>query len=223
MGRTVAIALLLSLLPPAVPAAAHPGHGADSVTVQGDSFRYSPGTVTVGVGDTVIWFWEGTLFRNHSVTSDPGQPEQFDSDAGAAPSTIAHPFGDAFSHSFTEQGTFAYHCKVHPTMRGVVEVVRVVDPVPGAPRISGVRIDSGRRPVAALRVSERADLVGRIAARHDGRWRETESFYERVRAGRNRVRIPVRGLAKGRYRLSLVAYDAADRRSNVARARFTLG
>jgi plastocyanin len=203
--------------------AAHPGHGADAVTIEGDAFRFAPELTTVGVGDTVIWFWEGSLFRNHSVTADPGQAEQFDSDPGATPTNAGHPWGSSFSHSFTRKGRFAYHCKVHPSMRGVVEVVDVPDRIAGAPKIRALRIDSGRRrPLALFRLSERAELVGRIAKRRGGRWREAESFFERARRGKNRFAVPVRGLGPGRYRLSLIAYDAANRRSNVARTAFRL-
>jgi plastocyanin len=224
MRRVAWIAALSLSLAAASPAAAHPGHGADAVTIEGDAFRYTPELTTVGVGDTVIWFWEGSLFRNHSVTADPGQAEQFDSDPGGMPTNASHEWGSAFSHSFRHKGRFTYHCKVHPGMRGVVEVVGVPDTAAGAPRISGLRVESGgRRPVARFRVSERSEIVGRIAKRRGSRWRQADSFYERVRKGRNRIGVPGKGLGPGRYRLSLVAYDAADRRSNVARAGFRLG
>jgi plastocyanin len=215
-------ALALALIPVA-DAAAHPGHGAEAVTIQGDAFRFSPEVTTVGVGDTVIWFWEGSLFRNHSVTSDPGQAERFDSDPQGPPTTVTHPFGSSFSHAFSHRGRFTYYCKVHPSMRGVVEVQAVPDAVPGAPRLRGLRLTGGRdRPVARFRLSERAEVVGRIAKRKGSRWRQVKSFYERLRGGKRRVPLPVKGLAHGRYRLTLVAYDGADRRSNVARAKFAL-
>jgi plastocyanin len=30
--------------------------------------------------------------------------------------------GGQFSHVFRRAGTFAYHCSIHPTMRGTVKV-----------------------------------------------------------------------------------------------------
>src|SRR5688572_12196058 len=82
-GLAGATALVLVLLPAA--SGAHPGHGLEPVVVDGDSFAYEPATVTVGVGDSLVWTWDGNLFNNHSVTADPGQAEQFDSDPGRLP------------------------------------------------------------------------------------------------------------------------------------------
>lgn len=208
---------------PVAGAPAHPGHGAEPILVDGDAFQFTPNSTTIGVGDTLIWFWEGTLFRNHSVTADPGQAEQFDSDPGRLPTNASHPDGSSFSHAFTHRGVFTYHCKVHPSMRGSVEVVAIPDSVRGAPRLRALDVDArGKRVRATFRLSERADVVGRIAERTGGRWRTIESFSQRARAGRNKLRVPTDGLGRGTYRLTLVAYDSADRRSNEAQARFEL-
>jgi plastocyanin len=206
----------------AAPAGAHPGHGADSVKVDGDAFRYTPSTITVGLGDAVVWFWEGDLFRNHSVTATSGQAEQFDSDPGGPPSNASHPVGSSFSHVFSREGQFTYYCKNHPSMQGVVEVVRISAPA-GRPRLSGLRVANGTRGTTArFRLSARADVVGRISKRKNNRWVRAKTFYRRARTGKNRVKLPVRGLQGGRYQLSLVAYDAFDRQSNRVKERFSL-
>jgi hypothetical protein len=155
------------------------------------------------------------------VTTDPGQAEQFDSDPGGLPTNGSHPEGSSFSHAFNHEGVFTYYCKVHPSMRGSVEVVEVPDAVPGPPRLRGLDVTSrGRRVRAKFRLSERADVVGRIAARDGGRWRTVDSFAQRAKPGRNEIRVPTDDLRRGSYRLTLVAYDSADRRSNEAQSRF---
>ena len=221
--RLASAAALAFALLPAAQAAAHPGHGGESIMIDGDAFAYTPPSVRIGVGDTLIWFWDGAIFRNHSVTSDPGQAEQFDSDPSGLPTNASHPDGSTFSHAFTHKGVFTYYCKVHPNMRGSVEVVAVPDAVAGAPRLRGLDVAvKGLRVRATFRLSERADVVGRIAAREGGRWGTVKSFAQRAKSGRNELRVPTDGLKSRAYRLTLVAYDSADRRSNEAQARFSL-
>ncbi len=223
MRRLATSAALAFALLPAAGAAAHPGHGAEAVYVDGDAFRFTPPTTTVGVDDTVIWFWDGALFRNHSVTAEPGQAEQFDSDPTGLPTNSSHPDGSTFSHAFTHKGTFTYYCKVHPSMRGSVEVVEVPDAVPGPPRLRGLKVKAkGKRVRATFRLSERADVVGRIAERKAGRWQSVDSFAQRAKPGRNEVRVPTDRVRRGAYRLTMIAYDGADRRSNEVKARFSL-
>ncbi len=223
LRRLASGAALAFALAPVAGAGAHPGHGGESIMIDGDAFQYTPATTTIGVGDTLIWFWDGSLFRNHSVTADPGQAEQFDSDPGGLPTNASHPDGSTFSHAFGHKGVFTYYCKVHPTMRGSVEVVEVPDAVPGPPRLKAFEVEAkGKRVRATFRLSEKADIVGRIAARDGGRWRTVDSFSERAKAGKNELRVPTDGLKRGAYRLTLVAYDSADRRSKELQARFSL-
>src|SRR3954469_14788589 len=82
-------------------------------------FAYSPQTIQIDPGDTVTWHFSGPDL-NHSVTSDDGQSESFDSDAGN-PSPLHAPT-DTFSHTFAAAGKFTYHCKVHSFMTGTVQI-----------------------------------------------------------------------------------------------------
>jgi plastocyanin len=224
MSRMARPAVLLALLAaamllPAAPAA-HPGHGATQVTVRDTVLggRYSPADVIVLAGDDVVWIWSGQV-RNHSVTAEPGQNESFDSDPGKAPEQIAQPPDRAFTHRFRREGTFRYFCKVHPDMRAEVEVLPesgISDTV--APRIRRARV-LPRRGRLRLRVSERADVLARLAR---GR-RTLRTFDFRVRKGRNSVRVPTRRLDAGRYRLRLNAFDDAGNESRRAVVRFRLG
>jgi hypothetical protein len=84
-------------------------------------YDYSPRSITVQPGTTVVWTNRGQA--DHSVSSDTGA---FDS-SGAACSGNAqvgclNP-GESFTHEFSAPGRFAYHCRVHASMHGVVIVV----------------------------------------------------------------------------------------------------
>lgn len=210
---------------PTTNAPAHPAHAVEPVTVEGDTNSYSPPSVQITIQQPVEWTWEGAA-RNHSVTSDPDQAERFNSDPGADPTNEDHPVGDTFRHYFTKPGTYGYHCKVHPEMRGEI----VVRPAPGsAPQIRRLRIRDGvacdegscREAVARYRLSKRSNVVGRIAERRRGRWRTTKSFYRVGRKGRNRAKLPTASLPAARYRLELTAYDVYAR-DGKARERFKL-
>ena len=65
-------------------AAHHPGHGPVRVDVGDGAFK--PADIRIGTGDTVLWVWSGPDL-DHTVTADPGQAEQFDSDPGGTPTT----------------------------------------------------------------------------------------------------------------------------------------
>ena len=82
-------------------------------------FKFTPSTITVNEGDTVFWHQKGRV--GHSVTADDGS---FDSSPGcdATPDNdnCLKP-GDTF-HVTLPTGTFAYHCKVHPSMTGTIVV-----------------------------------------------------------------------------------------------------
>ena len=185
-------ASVLLLFLPAV-ANAHPGHGPAIVQLVDFDNRFDPASVTVGVGDNVIWRWEGSL-RNHSVTADDGA---FDSDPGKTGAQIQHPANDQFTHRFTEEGTFGYHCKVHGQMFGQVTVVPVAGSDVDPPRLSGVRV-TRRNSRYRLRftLSEKGDVLARIRRKR----RTLRSFDVSASAGANLRRIPTSGLEPGRYR-----------------------
>ncbi|MEZ4857906.1 MAG: T9SS type A sorting domain-containing protein [Flavobacteriaceae bacterium] len=73
-------------------------------------------TITIEVGDTVTWIWDDTL--PHSVTSDGGATEAFDSG-------ILTGLGTTFSHTFTMPGTNPYGCDVHSPMTGIITVEQI--------------------------------------------------------------------------------------------------
>ena len=204
--KRLAVVVALAVFP-AAPAVAHPGHGAEAVTIEGDAQRFDPAEVTVGVNESVVWFWQGVVSRDHSVTADPGQAESFDSDPGAVPTNQTHPDGDSFSHVFREEGRFTYHCKVHPNMTGVVNVAGLGGS--GSLRLNALRAaDRGDTVHVRFFLSKRADLVIRLTEWRKARWRPVKTFNDRGRKGRNEVDLPARSLDPGRYRVQVTAYDA---------------
>lgn len=76
-----------------------------------NNFAFGPTTLTVKRGTTVTWInKDGDA---HTVTA-----------AGAKPLFGSNPLdtGDSFSFTFNAPGTYAYFCKIHPTMKGVIVV-----------------------------------------------------------------------------------------------------
>lgn len=89
---------------------------AATVKIVGASFStygFSPGSVTVKVGDTVEWVNNSTV--PHTSTSDSGSALSWDSGA-------IDTGGGTFSFTFTKAGTYTYHCSFHASMHGTIVV-----------------------------------------------------------------------------------------------------
>lgn len=101
---------------PAQPTATTAGSG-NSVTVKiigaTGNYSFSPASVTVKVGETVMWVNDTAV--PHTSTSDSGSALTWDSSAISSA-------GGTYSMTFTKAGTFAYHCAFHPFMHGKVIV-----------------------------------------------------------------------------------------------------
>jgi plastocyanin len=76
-------------------------------------FQFLPDTVNISVGDTVRWTWASS---NHSVTS--GNPCTADgqfcspNDMNCSAGTLSN-MGAVYQHTFTQAGTYSYHCALH--------------------------------------------------------------------------------------------------------------
>jgi len=85
------------------------GTPASGTAVAIDNFAFSPAALNVKMGQQVTWTnkQQGVA---HTVTADGGA---FD-----------HPMpsGATFSFTFAKAGTVAYHCTIHPFMKGTVVV-----------------------------------------------------------------------------------------------------
>jgi plastocyanin len=96
----------------AAPASAAGGGGggtASAVTIQ--NFAFNPATISVKVGTKVTWTNQDSA--GHTVTFDTGSDTS---------DTLAQ--GATYDHTFDAAGSFAYHCKIHPTMKGTVTVTQ---------------------------------------------------------------------------------------------------
>jgi len=82
-----------------------------AVSVKIENFAYIPREVDIAVGDTVTW--QNADDVPHTATSRD-DPQVFDS--GPLDTD------DTFSFTFSKPGKYAYYCKVHPHMTGVVVV-----------------------------------------------------------------------------------------------------
>ncbi|GEM_PF-4664628 len=111
---SVHLLVLLGLLWLIVGATATTTSAADmAITIQG--FAFSPATITVPVGTKVTWTNKDPA--THTVTSDTGL---FDSKNLTT--------GGTFSFTFSQAGSFAYHCNIHPRMTATIVVTAAAAP-----------------------------------------------------------------------------------------------
>lgn len=73
------------------------------------NYKFTPGTLTIHVGDTVTWTNEDSV--QHSATASNGSFN-----------TGLLSKGASASHTFTQAGTFPYVCEIHPFMHGTIVV-----------------------------------------------------------------------------------------------------
>jgi len=84
---------------------------ASDVDVRIEDFKFAPEKLSIRPGTKVTWVNKDD--EPHSATSTE-KPKRFDS--GVLDSE------KSFSFTFTESGSFAYFCKLHPHMTGVIVV-----------------------------------------------------------------------------------------------------
>jgi plastocyanin len=75
-----------------------------------NNMAFNPGSVTISTGDTVEW--TNQMGFDHTVTPDKSE---FPSSGHIEPQAT-------FSHTFSAAGSVAYHCEIHPRMKGTVIV-----------------------------------------------------------------------------------------------------
>ena len=71
--------------------------------------KYSPASLTINVGDTIVW--KNDDDRDHTVIADD---KSFKSDNISS--------GDDYTFAFKKAGTFKYGCKYHPREKGTITV-----------------------------------------------------------------------------------------------------
>jgi plastocyanin len=85
---------------------------AQMIETSPETYDFNPRLTRIFVGDRV--HWKNDTPQRHTVTSDAGSPVAFDSGEVIQ--------DGSYDRKFREPGTYAYHCKVHDNMKGVVEV-----------------------------------------------------------------------------------------------------
>lgn len=158
-----AIVAAIALIAPALASA-----GTSVVNIQFAAF--APGALDVLPGETVRW--ENVSERTHTVDADDGSFTSGDL-LGAA----------TFARTFDTVGSYAYHCTIHPSMTGQIDVRRVtLGPLPAAAVPLGEKVEfSGRTadPGEPVRI-ERVDgttsaAVATAVPASDGAWTTTVS------------------------------------------------
>jgi len=159
---------------------------ATNTRVSISNFAWSNPRVEIDLNEKVIWDWIGPDLA-HSVTGTSANALAWDSDPGTdAPS---HQLGDTFTLQFSQPGAYAFHCKLHSSVRGEV----VVSNVPGDP-------NSDPGPQAPLQLDVKKPTLGAVTLKsreihgHDGTTAtaqinergtlETEYFRLRPKGGR---------------------------------------
>jgi plastocyanin len=214
-------ASLLALIPTtllALGATAAPALAAD---VSVANFAFTPASVTINQGDSVTWTFAGPD-TNHSVTSDPGQADSFDSDPGRTPTAADHIPGSTFAHTFNTSGTFTYICKVHSFMTGKVVVNGPNGEPPAdttAPAITKASATGGRKCKKGARNCKAKPTTVRFRLSEDARVKLTVAKHPAAnltrsfKAGARNFRLSVKKLPPGKYTAKLTATDAAGNAS----------
>jgi plastocyanin len=144
-ARAPVIAGALGLLA-AVAGAAPAAAATQPVTIQFSAF--GPSQVDALPGDTISWTNAST--RVHTVVSDTGL-------FGSAQLAT----GGAFAWTSTQTGVYAYHCSIHPSMTGEIDVRGVtLGPVPTAALVAGTKVALDGRtadPTQPVRIERSTD------------------------------------------------------------------
>jgi amicyanin len=82
---------------------------AGAFTVKIDNFSFTPKSLTVKAGATVVWVNQDDIPHNVVSTEKKFSSPVLDTDQN-------------FTFTFREPGTYSYYCKIHPMMTGTVLV-----------------------------------------------------------------------------------------------------
>ena len=88
------------------------GGGGGAALVDMKNIEYVPKAITVKAGQKIDWTNGDSVA--HTVTSEDGAPEKFDSGTMEP--------GDKFSYTPKAAGTIPYFCVIHPNQKGTITV-----------------------------------------------------------------------------------------------------
>jgi plastocyanin len=185
--------LLAPLTAAAVLGVAAPSLAADVSVDVTPEYAFAPKTQTVGVGDTVTWtFSDG----GHSTTSQPGQPQKWNSKILEK--------GNTFKETFTKPGKYQYYCIPHRDfMKGTIivgkdtvkkTVGKVTAKVAGSKATLGMKLNEAAVVSVKLKGASKKTVTGK-----------------RLTAGKRSV--VVKKLKKGSYTATLTLSDDFDNKT----------
>ncbi len=116
----LAVAAAAVLAVPAKAAMEMPGAAGAGATVSIGFDAYQPAQVDVLAGERVQWMNDSA--RQHTVTAEDGAYDSGRLGAGAS-----------FAHVYEAPGAYRFYCRLHPSMRGEVDVQRILLDAPGGP------------------------------------------------------------------------------------------
>ncbi len=90
------------------------GNGNNNRQIEIRNFTFSPSTITVPLGTTVIW-----INRDSSQHTVVGDNLSFQSGILST--------DQSYRYTFNQTGTFTYHCSIHPSMTGTIVVTNSND------------------------------------------------------------------------------------------------
>jgi len=117
IGGIVSVSILASFVLVMILALISPvernASAATTYIVYMDGLTFKPETISVQVGDTVVWTNNDTFL--HTTTADGGAWDSGDMSQG-----------DTFPFTFTAPGTYSYRCSFHASMTGTVIVEQII-------------------------------------------------------------------------------------------------
>ena len=208
MRATAALVLVLALVVVA-PAGSVAKPKVEEVAVQFSA--YGPSQLDVLPGETVSW--SNVSQRTHTVTSDTGL---FDS-GHLGP-------GNRFRFVFNRPGVYQYHCTIHSSIVGEIDVRRVIlGELPTAAVPMGDRVEfTGRTadPSKPVRIEQRAagsrfTTIATVKPAANGTWRTeiraeaTGDYRAAVGSGTSEIRRMIVGVRKVEVRPTRAGLDVS--------------
>jgi len=186
------IARLLPLALLAVVALATPASAEDK-SIAAPDYEFAPKSESIDVGDTVTWNFTGPA--EHTATSNPGQPEKFDSGLKGV--------GGTFTHTFAKPGKYQYFCRPHEEfMKGIVTVGK--DAVAKSYTSAKVK-GAGSSIKLTVTLKEAAKVTLSVKGP------KKKSVSKRLKAGKRT--LTVKKLKAGSYKTTVTAQDDFDKKT----------
>jgi plastocyanin len=98
--------------PATAPPETQPNSAPEANTIVIKNFAFDPPSLTVKIGTVVTWMNQDSA--SHTIVSDSGSLAALSSDPLSN--------GATYKFTFTQPGTYPYHCSIHPSMTGTIIV-----------------------------------------------------------------------------------------------------